>query len=80
MEKNFSGYCRVQDGPRLVFLEEDGGAWEADCNYGGCAYESECPIGRAIPPFLTQQREDAPSCNRKAARGRGLAASGCFQD
>ena len=54
MEKNFSGYCRVQDGPRLVFLEEDGGAWEADCNYGGCAYESECPIGREITEFLEQ--------------------------
>lgn len=60
MEKNFSGYCRVQDGPRLVFLEEDGGAWEADCNYGGCAYESECPIGREITQFL-QQQEDKPS-------------------
>ena len=35
MEKNFSGDGRVQDGPRLVLLEEDGGAWEADCNYGG---------------------------------------------
>ena len=61
MEKNFSGYCRVQDGPRLVFLEEDGGAWEADCNYGSCAYESECPIGREITQFLKQQREDKPS-------------------
>lgn len=51
----------MQDGPRLVFLEEDGGAWEADCNYGGCAYESECPIGREITQFLKQQREDKPS-------------------
>ena len=23
MEKNFSGYCRVSDGPRLVILEQD---------------------------------------------------------
>ena len=57
MEKNFSGYCRVQDGPRLVFLEKDGGAWEADCNYGACVYESECPIGREITAFLKQEEQ-----------------------
>lgn len=54
MEKNFSGYCRVLDGSRLVFLEQDDdGAWEADCNYdAGCPYRSECPIGREITEFL----------------------------
>ena len=40
MEKNFSGYCRVLDGSRLVFLEQDDdGTWEADCNY-----DADCPF------------------------------------
>lgn len=54
MEKNFSGYCRVSDGPRLVILEQDDdGTWEADCNYdAACPYRSECPIGREITEFL----------------------------
>ena len=39
MEKNFSGYCRVSDGSRLVFLEQDDdGTWEAECNY-----DADCP-------------------------------------
>ena len=56
MEKNFSGYCRVSDGPRLVILEQDDDStWEADCNYdAGCPYRSECPIGREITEFLEQ--------------------------
>ena len=56
MEKNFSGYCRVSDGPRLVILEQyDDGIWEPDCNYdAGCPYRSECPIGREITEFLEQ--------------------------
>ena len=57
MEKNFSGYCRVQDGARLVFVEEDDGTWEADCNYDVCVYRAECPIGREITQFLQQQDE-----------------------
>ena len=45
MEKNFSGYCRVSDGPRLVILEQDDdGTWEADCNY-----DAACPIARSVP-------------------------------
>lgn len=59
MEKNFSGYCRVQDGPRLVFLEQDDdGTWEADCNYeAGCLYRAECTIGWEIAEFLQNQEK-----------------------
>ena len=57
MEKNFSGYCRILDGSRLVFLEqENDGTWEADCKYGsGCPYQAECPIGREMTQFLKTQ-------------------------
>ena len=57
MEKNFSGYCRVLDSSRLVFLERnDDGAWEADCNYeSGSPYRAECPIGREMTAFLKAQ-------------------------
>ena len=48
MEQSFSGYCRVQDGPRLVFVEDG----EADCNYDSCVYRAECTIGREITQFL----------------------------
>ena len=55
MERNFSGSCRVQDGPRLVFVEDEDGVWEADCNYEVCVYRTECPIGREITAFLREQ-------------------------
>ena len=53
MEQNFSGYCRVQDGPRLVFVEDG----EPDCNYECCVYKAECSIGREITQFLQEQSE-----------------------
>ena len=76
MEKNFSGYCRVLDGSRLVFLEQDDdGTWEADCNYDAdCPYRSECPIGREITEFL-EQTTYFP-INRKSARRKVFAAGG----
>lgn len=48
MEKSVSGYCRVQDGARIVLVELEQGSIEADCEYEGCAYRAECPIGRQI--------------------------------
>lgn len=48
MEKSVSGYCRVQDGARIVLVELEQGSLEADCEYEGCAYRAECPIGRQI--------------------------------
>ena len=51
MEKELflSGYCRCLDGSRMVeVLLEDGHVTEADCNFGGCVYESGCPIAAEI--------------------------------
>lgn len=49
MEKILSGYCRAQDAARMVLCEEDGGVWEADCDFGsGCAYRDICEIGKEI--------------------------------
>ena len=49
MEELISGYCRTQDAARMVLCEEDGGVWEADCDYdAGCAYRDVCQIGQQI--------------------------------
>ena len=67
MEKNFSGYCRVLDGSRLVFLEQDDdGTWEADCNYDAdCPYRSEiyCKEGEIIRKSI-QRRNLRPKPGR----------------
>lgn len=48
-EKYFSGYCRQLDGPRTVeVILENGRVTEADCFYGSCPYEANCPIAREI--------------------------------
>lgn len=44
MEEFIQGYCRVIDGARTVWLEED----EADCCYPSCDYVSQCPIAQKI--------------------------------
>lgn len=56
MEQSFSGYCRVQDGARLVFVEDG----EADCNYECCVYRAECTIGREITQFLQDSSQQEP--------------------
>lgn len=55
MEKNISGYCRVLDGARIVFLEQEAGQWEADCDYELCPYRAECPIGREITKTMQEE-------------------------
>lgn len=56
MEKLISGYCRAQDAARMVFCEEDGGTWEADCDYdAGCAYRDVCEIGKQIRKLEEQE-------------------------
>lgn len=57
METAFSGYCRSIDAPRLVFCEADGEALEVECDYMGCAYAADCPIGCQIAEFLKQNEE-----------------------
>lgn len=51
-EKFISGYCRVLDTSRMVALEGDEASWEADCAFGHCNYENECPIGCQIAEIL----------------------------
>ena len=43
-----SGYCRCQDGSRMVTAELDGGKWYIDCSFGNCPYESVCEIAKQL--------------------------------
>lgn len=44
-----SGYCRQLDQSRMVTVViENGAVTEADCCYGSCVYEPNCPIARQI--------------------------------
>ena len=48
-EKFHSGYCRVLDCSRTVaVLLNDGYIEEADCCYGNCLYQTNCPIAKEI--------------------------------
>lgn len=51
MEEEFflSGYCRQADQSRMVTVViENGEVTEADCCYGSCVYEPNCPIASQI--------------------------------
>ena len=39
-----TGYCRAQDGSRMVTLELFAGKWEADCAWPDCPYAPQCKI------------------------------------
>lgn len=53
VEKFVSGYCRVLDCSRMVeVILENGTITEADCNYGDCIYQSNCPIAKEIENLL----------------------------
>lgn len=48
-EKFLSGYCRQIDQSRMVTVVlENRKLTEADCRYGGCVYEPNCPIAQQI--------------------------------
>ena len=48
-EHFLSGYCRQLDASRMVeVILEDGALSEADCCYGSCLYQTNCPIARQI--------------------------------
>ena len=51
-EEFITGYCRCLDAGRMVALEGSDGTWEADCAFGGCPYENECPVGQRIAEIL----------------------------
>lgn len=47
-----SGYCRQLDASRMVeLILEDGRLSEADCCYGNCLYQSNCPIAKEIDQY-----------------------------
>lgn len=49
IEKFVSGYCRQLDTSRVVeVILEDGEISEADCRFGDCIYQSNCPIAQEI--------------------------------
>lgn len=48
-EKFFSGYCRRLDNARMVeVIVENGEVTEVDCAYGGCDFQTSCPIAKEI--------------------------------
>ena len=51
-EKFITGYCRQLDASRMVeLILEDGKLSEADCCYGNCLYQSNCPIAKKIDQY-----------------------------
>lgn len=55
IEKFFSGYCRQLDHARMVEVVIcDGKLEEADCCYGSCVYESNCPIAKEIQELILE--------------------------
>ena len=48
-EEFISGYCRQLDASRMVeVVVVDGEIDEADCRYGDCIYQPNCPIAKRI--------------------------------
>ena len=55
IEKFLSGYCKQLDSSRMVaILIEDGRLTEADCCYGSCVYQPNCPIAKEIDTLLEE--------------------------
>lgn len=49
VEKFVSGYCKQLDASRMVeVILENGEVTEADCCYGSCIYQANCPIAKEI--------------------------------
>lgn len=48
MEWIITGYCRAQDQPRMVMLEEEGGQWDCDCDFPGCAFAESCLLAQQM--------------------------------
>ena len=55
VEKFVSGYCRQTDAARMVEVVIDRGQMEeADCRYGDCPFQTQCPIAAAIDELLSE--------------------------
>ena len=51
-----SGYCRVLDQSRMVEVVLDADTLlEADCHYGSCIYEANCPIAEKLRDLISQK-------------------------
>ena len=54
MEQVLHGYCRTLDAARTVFVEQDGGEPDIDCDYEDCPHRPVCEIARQIGALLEQ--------------------------
>ena len=55
-ENFFTGYCRQLDSARTVAVEAEGKSLtEADCLYPDCCYAPDCPIGKNIDQWLSEE-------------------------
>ena len=54
MEQIISGYCRAQDQARTVMAEYEDGEWDFGCDFPGCAYACDCPIGKQLKELQDQ--------------------------
>ena len=57
MEEAFiNGYCRGKNQTVVVCLELEGrGAGKADCDFGHCQFQENCPIAEKICELMSQQ-------------------------
>lgn len=54
MEQVLHGYCRALDAARTVFVEQDGGEPDIDCDYEVCPHRPVCEIARQISALPEQ--------------------------
>ena len=55
-EKILSGYCRAMDASRTVYVELTSEGLEADCSFGSCPYDRDCPIAKQLRQFASENQ------------------------
>ena len=55
-EKIFSGYCRAMDASRTVYVERTPDGLEADCSFGCCPFDKDCPIAKQLRQFASESQ------------------------
>jgi len=55
MEWYISGFCRQQNGTRVVMVEEDEGDWDIGCDFIRCAHCESCKIALDIKNIQKEQ-------------------------